>query len=358
MIDSEWLLVMSSRKKKYKWLIVSALAAVLLAGALAFGWWKSEYYASISANGSENPFLYVRPDMSLDDVCHALQQGGFVANGNDFRRYMSRKNYAHRIKVGRYRIDNSMTNRTLAQHLIFGMQEPVKLRFNNVRLTSELARKLSQQLLLDSAEIDLHLHNVEFLKKYDLTPQTAIALFIPNTYEVYWDISIERLFDRMQREYRAFWNADRLNRAKKLNLTPMQVSILASIVEEESNIAADRQIIAGLYLNRMRRGIPLQACPTVRFAVGDFTITRVLNEHLKIESPYNTYKYRGLPPGPIRMASIGAIDAVLHHMPNDYLYMCASERMDGTHNFARTLAEHNRNAAKYHRAYVAWKKNR
>ncbi|HQB69483.1 MAG TPA: endolytic transglycosylase MltG, partial [Paludibacteraceae bacterium] len=239
-----------------------------------------------------------------------------------------------------------------------GMQEAVQLKFNNIRLKEQLAARLSQQLMVDSVQFINLMNDAEFLKRYDMTPETVIAMFIPNTYEVYWTLTAEKLFDRMFKEYKRFWTEERLAKAQAANLTPVEVSILASIVDEETNIAKDKPIIAGLYLNRIRKGMPLQACPTVKFALGDFTLTRILTEHTRINSPYNTYKYRGLPPGPIRMASIAGIDAVLNHTKSNYIYMCAKETLNGEHSFATTLAEHNKNTQRYHRAYRQWERDR
>ena len=339
-------------------ILIYTILALVAIGIAAVAWlWASERRPAFSVNEGQNARLYVYPNMTLDDVCRALEQAQFTADAAPFKRYMRRKQYDGRIKVGCYRIADGMTNRTLAQHLIFGMQEPIRLKFNNIRLKSELAARLDKQLLLDSATIAQCLDSAAFLSAYGVTPATALTLFIPNTYEVYWDMTASQLFGRMKREYDHFWNDERRAQAAATRLTPTEVMILASIVDEETNVAADKPIIAGLYINRLRRGIPLQACPTARYALGDFTITRVLDEHTKIDSPYNTYKHRGLPPGPIRVASIAAIDAVLNYTHSNYIYMCASDKMDGSHNFAATLAEHNRNAQKYHRAYRQWRRN-
>ena len=179
------------------------------------------------------------------------------------------------------------------------------------------------------------------------TRETIPALFIPNTYEIYWNVSPERFMARMKQEYNRFWTEERRKKAEALGLTPVEVSTLASIVEEESAVADEYPTIAGLYLNRLKAGMPLQADPTVKFAAGDFALQRILDKHLAIDSPYNTYKYAGLPPGPIRIPSIRAIDAVLNPAHHRYFYMCAKEDFSGRHNFAATLAEHNRNANRY-----------
>ena len=182
------------------------------------------------------------------------------------------------------------------------------------------------------------------------TSQTIPAMFIPNTYEMYWNISAGKLMQRMKREYTAFWTETRRSRAEKAGISPVEAAILASIVEEESAATEEYSIIAGLYINRLHRGMPLQADPTVKFALGNFTLHRILHEHLNVDSPYNTYLYSGLPPGPIRIPSIAGVDAVLNYSKHHYLYMCAKEDFSGKHNFAASLAEHNRNAGRYQAA--------
>jgi len=309
------------------------------------------------ANG-EKVYVYVYPNTTVDSLSVQLEQLQVVRNASGFVRYMKTKDYDQRLKPGKYRIEDGMTNRTLGQHLIFGMQEAVQLKFNNIRLKEQLAARLAQQLMVDSTQFIQLMNNAEFLKRYDMTPETVIAMFIPNTYEVYWDVTAEKLFDRMSQEYKRFWTEERLAKAQAANLTPVEVSTLASIVDEETNVAKDKPVIAGLYLNRMRKGMPLQACPTVKFALGDFALTHVLTEHTRVNSPYNTYKNRGLPPGPIRMASIAGIDAVLNYTKSNYIYMCAKETLNGEHNFATTLAEHNQNTQRYYRAYRQWERNK
>lgn len=331
-------------------------ALILVAAGVCAYIWQSEFRPAFRVADGAPDRLCVYAGATLDDVCSQLERAGFTDDASSFRRYMLRHGYGARIKPGSYCIADGMTNRTLAQRLVAGMQQPVKLRFNNIRLKADLASRLAQQLMLDSATIHQHLVDTAFLEKYQVTPETVLTLFIPNTYEVYWTMTIDDLFDRMQREYNRFWTEERRAKAAAAGLSPVEVSVLASIIDEETNIASDKPIIAGLYINRLRRGMPLQACPTVRYAVGDFSLTRVLKEHTQIDSPYNTYKHCGLPPGPIRMASIVAIDAVLNYRPSKYLYMCASDKMDGTHNFAATLTEHNGNRAKYQRAYARWAK--
>jgi len=211
-----------------------------------------------------------------------------------------------------------------------------------------MAALLAPHLMIDSVAIANALKDTVLCHQLGYDTATVVALFVPNTYEVYWNISAEALLQRMKKENDAFWNAQgRKEKAAALGLTPVEVATLASIVDEETAANAEKPTIAGLYLNRLRQGMLLQADPTVKFALGDFTLRRILNRHLEVDNPYNTYLYPGLPPGPIRVPSVVGIDAVLNHQQHDYLYMCAKEDFSGTHNFAHTLQEHLRNAARY-----------
>lgn len=255
-----------------------------------------------------------------------------------------------RPRTGRYRVASGTKCLELYRHLRNGNQEPMKLVIPTSRTMDKLAAVLSRSLMVDSAEIASVLTDSTYLGTRGYTTATIPALFIPNTYEVYWDISVDKLMERMERENSRFWTADRKARANALGLTHEQVATLASIVDEETANDAEKPMIAGLFLNRLRKGIPLQADPTVKFAVGDFSLRRILNVHLRTESPYNTYQTVGLPPGPIRIASIAGLDAVLNPTEHDYLYMCAKEDFSGTHNFASTLPEHYRNARRYQKA--------
>jgi UPF0755 protein len=241
-----------------------------------------------------------------------------------------------------------------------GEQVPVKLTINYMRLPEQFASKVSHQLMLDSAEIMNYITDKERMAELGYAPEHLFALVIRNTYEVWWTVSVEKLMQRLKKENDAFWNAnDRRAKAQKLGLTIPEVITLASIVEEETNHQPEKSRVAGLYLNRLRKGIRLQSDPTVKYALKDFKLNRILFEHLKVDDPYNTYMYAGLPPGPIRLPSVATIDAVLNAEKHNYIYMCAHPDFNGTHNFAVTLAEHNRNAAKYHVALRKWlaKKN-
>ena len=253
-------------------------------------------------------------------------------------------------KPGHYRFANEIGNRELIRRLQLGEETPIKLSFTQaIRTREQLAGFMGNKLMLDSLEVKNRLDDKDYLAHFGLTPETAVCLFIPNTYEVYWTLSADQLFARMYKEYQRFWNEERLAKAKKLGLTPTEVATLASIVASETNRKEEHPTIASLYLNRLRKGIALQACPTVIFAVGDFKMRRVLKRHLKIDSPYNTYTQRGLPPGPIRLARPDVIDAVLNAPKTDYLYMCANPDFSGTHVFSSSYSKHSSVARQYQR---------
>jgi UPF0755 protein len=312
-----------------------------------------QYYAFIAPNFSvpanQKALLYIADTTTIDDIIMQMEEGKWIRNSTSFKNWAKRKNYTVN-HTGCYEIQDGMSNKKLISILASGLQKPVRFTINNIRTKTRLASSISNQLMLDSMEIMKLLCDTAFLGTYNVDRYTVIGLFIPNTYELYWNIPAKRFFDRIYSEYNHFWNENRRAKAKVIGLTPMEISTLASIVEEETNIKKDKPIIAGLYLNRLKIGMPLQACPTAKFASGDFSLTRILEEHTKIDSPYNTYKYKGLPPGPIRMPSIESIDAVLNYQKSNYLYMCAKETLNGEHNFASTLSQHQQNSRRYYQA--------
>lgn len=260
---------------------------------------------------------------------------------------------SYKIRTGRYRVTPGTTCLGLYRQLRNGTQEPMRLVIPTARTMQQLAARLAPSLMVDSAEIASALTDSIYCADRGYTLATIPALIIPDTYEVYWDTSVDKLVDRLVREHDRFWNDERKAKAKAVGLKEEEVATLASIVDSETANNDEKPMIAGLYLNRLHTGMPLQADPTVVFAVGDFSIRRVLNIHLQTDSPYNTYRYAGLPPGPIRVASIAGLDAVLNHAKHNYLYMCAKEDFSGTHNFAATYPEHLKNARKYTKALNA-----
>lgn len=295
-------------------------------------------------------FVYIRNNTDFEELMIMMEEKNLLRKPNTFRTLSKWMQYDKNIRPGRYKIEDGASNLALIRKLRSGVQDPIQLTFNNIRTKEQLAGRISAQIMADSLSIINLLYDDTFLKTYDLTPQTVKALFIPNTYEVFWNMDAERFFQRMKREYDTFWNETRKAQAAAIPLSPVEVAILASIVEEETNKRHEFPKIAGLYINRLRIGMPLQACPTVKFALNDFTLRRILFEHLQVDSPFNTYQHTGLPPGPIRIPSIACVDAVLNYEKHDYLFMTAKETLNGEHNFARTLAEHGRNARRYQQA--------
>ena len=254
------------------------------------------------------------------------------------------------VKPGRYRLNKNMSNVAAIRLLRAGIQEPTYITFNIVRLKEDLATRITQNIEMTPVDFVFTLDRYGKENKKGFDENTVLCQFIPNTYEVYWNISPDALIRRMEEKYERFWNETRTGKAAALDLTPVEVSILASIVQAEARNIDEGPVISGLYLNRLRKNMYLQADPTLVYASGDFTLKRVLNVHRQIDSPYNTYKYKGLPPGPINLPEIWAIDAVLDYQQHNYIYMCAKEDFSGYHNFATNLRDHNRNAERYQRA--------
>ncbi|MFR9523882.1 MAG: endolytic transglycosylase MltG [Rikenellaceae bacterium] len=264
-----------------------------------------------------------------------------------FKLYSKRLNLNSTIKPGRYRFEPGMSVIRIVRMLKLGEQQSVNVTFNNVRTLPELAGRISGQLNVDSLELLNYLRDDKTVAKYGFDASTIFSMFIPNTYQFYWNTTPSRFVERMHAEYNKFWTEERASRAKALDFSKLEVMTLASIIYEETKQTSEMSRVAGVYVNRLKIGMPLQADPTVKYAVGDFTIKRVLHKHLKHDSPYNTYLYAGLPPSPIAMPSISAIDAVLLPEKHSYLYFCARPTFDGYHNFAKTLSEHNANAKAY-----------
>lgn len=298
----------------------------------------------------EPVYIYVDEFRSYNNVLKQIDTTAHVLSVGNFNQLASFLDYPENVKTGRYMITPDMNIKEAIRVLQSGQQSPVDLKFNNLRTKEDLAKRISEQLMISEKTLLEELNDSVVAASYGFTSRTFPCMFIPNTYEVYWDISTDKFLKRMKTEYSRFWNEERLKKASELGLTPTEVGILASIVEEECYFPDEYPIVAGLYLNRLNKGQLLQADPTVKFAVGDFSLQRILNKHLEIESPYNTYKNLGLPPGPIRIPSIKGIDAVLNPAQHNYYYMCAKEDFSGRHNFATSHAEHERNATRYRKA--------
>lgn len=297
----------------------------------------------------DKSIIYIPEGASYSQAMDSIRASLEIKNLKVLEWVAEKKNYPARIKPGRYIIDREFSCNGLINLLRSGRQNSVRITFTNIRTLNDLSGKIGGQIQADSSQIIAFLSDPGNYRKDGFTRENVISVFIPNTYEIFWNTDAGDLYSRMLREYRKFWSKERLEKTEEINLTPAEVSILASIIDDEVAKADEKPRIAGVYLNRLRRGIPLQACPTIKFALNDFTITRVLYKHLQTDSPYNTYKFKGFPPGPIGCPSIEGIEAVLNAEKHDYLYFAAKADFSGYHNFSRTLSEHNRYAAIYQR---------
>lgn len=297
----------------------------------------------------EHRYLYIASP-NIDSVYNQLQPQVRTLPYWGFQLLCLATHYDQQIKTGKYEIGAGLTAIDLLRNLRNKHQVPVRLTIPNVRTMNHLSAKLAKVLCPDSAAFAQCFHDDSICQKYNCTVATLPALFLPNTYEVYWDITPEQLLKRMQKESEAFWTTERLQLAKEQGFTTNEIITLASIVDQETANNAEKPAIAGMYINRLRANMLLQADPTVKFALQEFGLRRILHDHLKIDSPYNTYRYKGLPPGPIALPALSSIEAVLHAEKHDYLFMCAKEDFSGTHNFARTYQEHLANARKYTKA--------
>lgn len=327
------------------------LAGIIIVGIAAFLYVRHTVLKPFDIDNTV--YVYVDSTKNFDQLVDDLKKDAGLPSEKLFRLLADKMDYPQRMKTGRYAVKKGLAMPELIRALRAGNQTPVKITFNNMRLKKDLANRLAKQLMIDSTALLAALNDTRTVQELGFDENTIVALFIPNTYEVYWDTSIDNLLARMKREYASFWNANRTAKAKKIGLLPVEVSTLASIVEEEATYADEYPIVAGLYLNRLQRGQKLEADPTVKFAVGDFGLRRILFKHLETASPYNTYLHTGLPPGPIRVPSIKAIDAVLAPTQHNYYFMCAKDDLSGRHHFASTLTEHNKNAARYRAALNA-----
>ena len=331
------------KKKKILYFFTGSGAFALIVIFLIY---RYLFGASI-ITAKNNQVICIPTGSSYEQVLDTLESNLTIKNLKVFGWIAKKKNYPSLIKPGRFVIDNNLSYNGLINLLRSGRQTPVKITFNNVRTLNQLAGKIGKQIEADSSEIISFLSDESNYSSDGFNKENIISLFIPNTYEIYWNTDALKLYTRMLKEYRLFWNELRIAKAKEKNLNPMEVAILASIIDDEVVKPTEKPIIAGVYINRLKRGIPLQACPTIKFALNDFTITRVLKKYLLVDSPYNTYRHNGFPPGPIGCPTIEGIDAVLNAEKHDYLYFAAKADFSGFHNFSRTLSEHNHYAALY-----------
>ena len=346
------------RKRKFKkkssfrkFVTAFVLLAIIGCGGMVYELYSRLYQPNIVMPDNDEKYIYIPSNSEFTDVVKILSENGLLINANSFEWLAKQKKYDTNIKAGRYRINRALNNNDLVNLLRSGKQTPIKVTFNNLRNKEQLAGKIASQIEADSLSILNYITDTIFLNKLQLNTDNVACLFIPNTYEFYWNTSVEGFVNRMVKEYSNFWNSSRKKKAADIKLNYYQVAVLASIVEKEQSIKRDeRPEIAGVYLNRLKKRMKLESDPTLIFALGDFTIKRVLNKDKKVESPFNTYKNKGLPPGPICIPSINAIDAVLNASEHNYIFMCAKEDFTGYHNFAKTYAKHLVNARKYQKA--------
>ena len=306
------------------------------------------FFAPLSKADSTQ-YVYIDADDNIDSV-HTKIETASGGNMHGFRILAAFGSYKDNIRTGRYAIDPADGALTVFRRMKNGMQEPVNLTVPSVRTLDRLAAALGNKLMTDSATIYNALADSSVCARYGYERHTVHCMFIPNTYSVYWNISVDKLFDRMKKESDKFWDGERQAKADSIGMTRLEVVTLASIVDEETANDGEKPMIAGMYINRLNANMPLQADPTVKYAIGDFKIRRIYNNMLRVKSPYNTYTNVGLPPGPIRIPSVAGIDAVLNYAHHDYIFMCAKEDFSGTHNFASTYREHLANARKYTKA--------
>lgn len=335
---------MKTIKTSY-YLIPVILSVLVVIGLLYY------YFLTDFAKDKENVvYVYIDEDDNMDSVFVKLEPYASNHTMAGFKCIARHWDYSDKVRTGRYAIKPGISVVNTFRNLKNGHQEAEMLTIPESKTMERLAGALSKKLMMDSTMLVNSLTDNDFCGRWGYDTTTIACLFVPNTYEVYWNVSIDGLMERMQKEHDRFWNGERTAKATAIGLTPNEICTMASIIDEETANNGEKPMIAGMYLNRLKQGMPLQADPTIKFAMKRFDLRRIYHDMLRYDSPYNTYMNAGLPPGPIKIASIKGIDAVLNRVAHDFLYMCAKEDFSGTHNFARTYSEHLKNAAKYSKA--------
>lgn len=337
-------------KSKVLWVVLAIM--VVLAGVAGFV--VGRYYIdNKKPNFTKDYVLYVYPDTPVGQVLDSLCVGAGAVRAKSVERAFAKMEVERNMKPGRYVIDPACTSIYAARMLVFGWQTPQNLTLSGtIRSKGVLAKKIAMQMMVDSASVASALSDEEFLAGYGFNSEDVFGLVLPDTYQMYWTASVEEIFDRFKKEYDAFWTPERLAKAKAQGLSQKEVSVVASIVSGETLKSFEYPVIAGVYLNRYKKGMKLQADPTVCFCF-DYKLDRVLKKHLTVDSPYNTYKYVGLPPAPINVPPKACLDAVLNPDKHGYIYFCASPAFDGTHRFAVTYSEHMKNARAFQKELTA-----
>lgn len=335
--------------KKSKIFLAGLIIFSVMLTSFTFYAYQIIYTPNILVDKQDRSFL-IRPGENFRQLQERLYNEGYVQDGVSFGFLAKLMDYDENVKPGHYILKKDMTNIEAIRLLRSGQQTPLNVTFNNLRLKRELAKRLSKDLLAEEEELYRLMNDSATVAAYGFDTLNIVSMFIPNTYQFFWTTDAKEVMDRMHREYEKFWTEERRQKAARKNMSPQEVSVLASIVQAETSKADEMPRVAGVYLNRLNRNMRLEADPTLVYAANDFSIRRVLNEHKAIDSPYNTYMYRGLPPGPINIPHIAALDAVLNAEDHNYIFFCAKDDFSGYHAFAATYNEHLRNARKYQRA--------
>lgn len=340
-------------KSKILWAVLAGMAVLAGVGGFVAGRY---YIDNKKPNFTKDYVLYVYPDTPVEQVVDSLCTGAGAVRSKSVERAFAKMEVSQKMKPGRYVIDPSCTSIYAARMLVFGWQTPQNLTLSGtIRSKGVLAKKIAMQMMVDSASVASALSDDVFLAGYGFNSEDVFGLVLPDTYQMYWTASVEEIFDRFKKEYDAFWTPERVAKAETQGLTRKEVSVVASIVSGETLKSFEYPVIAGVYLNRYKKGMKLQADPTVCFCF-DYKLDRVLKKHLTVDSPYNTYKYAGLPPAPINVPPKACLDAVLNPDKHGYIYFCASPEFDGTHRFAVTYTEHMKNARAFQKELTARRK--
>jgi UPF0755 protein len=337
------------KKSFFKKAITALFLILLIVGGIGgYIAYKSIYLSNIDLGDKKSQIIYIPTGSTFEDVEQILIKSNILKNRSSFEWLSEKKHFKDAVKPGKYRVLAKMSNNALINLLRSGIQEPVELNFNGIRTTKQLVSRLCRRIEADSVSLTNAMNDNEYLKKYGFNSNSVQALFMLNTYQFYWNTSVDEFFERMAKEYKIFWTEERRKKAEKIGFSQNEISTLASIVQAEQCCDNDeKKTIAGLYINRLKQNMPLQSDPTVIFAIGDFTIQRVSFEQTHFNSPYNTYLNTGLPPGPIGFSQESSIDAVLDYNKTDYIYMCAKEDLSGKHYFAKNYEQHCVYAKKY-----------
>ncbi len=336
--------------KKKKILAYTLVVVSTVMASFAFYFWQVFSSPNLNVDGKDNFVLYIPKNATYETVLDSLRQNKIIHQDIPFGFVTKSKGYRDQVKPGRYEIPPNSGNNEIVKKLMAGKQDPVRLTFNNIRTKDDLIKKIGTKFEFNADDLLAKLQDEKVCNDLGFNTATVMNMFLPDTYFVYWDLTTDEFLARMKQEYTKFWNKERLAKAEAISLSPNEVGTMASIVQSETNKKDEMPTVAGVYINRMAINMPLQADPTVKFAVGDFSLKRILHKHLTVDSPYNTYKYPGLPPGPISLPERAALDAVLNYQNHDYVYFSAKEDFSGYHNFSATYNDHLVNARKYQAA--------